>query len=97
MQALYKTNALEFDFVFFNNLNYLLERYMMLNKMPYTVKTMLGQLTSEVVRKKYLLKEFLNKEVCEIIQNCISESDKKIRLENYGLLTKEVYTISGGF
>ncbi len=97
LQALYKEDAKEFDFVYYNNLNYLLDKYMKLNKFTYNTKTILGQLTSEVVRKKYLLKNLEDENISTIIQNCITKENKKSRLENYELLTRHVYSLTGGF
>ena len=97
LEALYENNASEFDFVYYNNLNYLLERYMKLNKMVYTPKTILGQLTDDVVRNKYLLKEFKDEEISQVIQNCIMKENKKERLDNYKKLTNKVFEITNGF
>ncbi len=97
LESLCELDADEFDFVFYNNLNYLLEKYMNLNKMQYGTKIILGQLISEITRQKYLLKEFKNKEIAEAIILCIKSKDKKIKLENYKVITNAVFEQTNGF
>lgn len=87
----------DFDFIYYCNLDKLLSLYMKQIKFPYNKKTILGNITSEIVRNKYLLEELPDKEISEIIKNCIVISDKKERMNNYELLTNKLFDLTGGF
>jgi predicted nucleotidyltransferase len=87
----------EFYFVFYNNLDFLLRSYMKLSRLPYNMKTMLGQITSDITRQKYLLEELDDKEISEAIKNCILSKDKQVMLDNYTFIIQRVFDKSGGF
>ena len=97
LQNLYANEHVEFDFVYFVNLDKLLSIYMKQIRQPYNKKTILGQITSDVVRKKYLLSELADENVKNLIQTCITASCKKSRIKNYEKLTKMVLDLMGGF
>ncbi len=97
LQDMYENNREDFDLVYYINLDTLLNTYMRLNRMPYNKKTILGNIKSEIVRSKYLLKEIPDVNVRELIIKCITNKDKKIRLENYEKITKIVLEMVDGF
>lgn len=97
LQDALENNREDFDFIYYCNLDKVLCLYMKLIKFPYNKKTMLGNITSEVVRNKYLLEEIPDKEIGELIKNCIIISNKKDRMNNYELLTNKIFDLTGGF
>ena len=66
-------------------------------KYPYQKKAIIGNITSEIVRKKYLLKELPDKDISDLIEKCIVLESKKDRIENYELLTNKILDLLGGF
>ena len=97
LQDLYENERVDFDFVYYANLDDLISIYMQQIKQPYNKKTILGQITSEDVRKKYLLQELPDANVKNLIQTCITATCKKDRIESYEKLTKTVLDLMGGF
>lgn len=93
----FENNRDDFDFLYYCNLDKLLSLYMKQIKYPYHKKTILGNLTSEIVRNKYLLKELPNKKINKLIENCIVLKDKEKRMKNYELLTNKIFDLNGGF
>ncbi len=87
----------DFDFLYYSNLDKLLSLYMKQIRFPYNKKTMLGNITSEIVRNKYLLEELPDLDVSRLIKNCIVLESKEDRMKNYELLTKKVFELTGGF
>ena len=71
LQDSLENNHEDFDFIYYCNLDKLLTLYMKFIKYPYNKKVILGNITSEIVRNKYLLKELPDKEISELIKNCI--------------------------
>lgn len=92
-----ENNREDFDFIYYCNLDKLLSLYMKQIKFPYNKKTILGNIVSEIVRNKYLLEELPDKEICELIKNCILISDKEKRMNNYEFLTNKIFDLTGGF
>lgn len=66
-------------------------------KHAYDKKTILGNITSEIVRNKYVLEELPDEEIKELIKNCIVLKSKKVRMDNYELLTNRIFDLTGGF
>ena len=97
LEDMFENDKPEFYFVFYNNLNNLLRSYMKLSRLPYNMKTMLGQITSDITRQKYLLEELDDKEISEAIKNCLLSKDKQVMLDNYTFIVQRVFTKSGGF
>lgn len=97
LQDSLENNHEDFDFIYYCNLDKLLTLYMKFIKYPYNKKVILGNITSEIVRNKYLLKELPDKEISELIKNCIVLPNKKERLNNYELLTNKLFDLTGGF
>jgi len=94
---MYENERLDFDFVFYSNLDQLLSIYMQQIKQAYGKKTILGHITSDVVRKKYLLNGLPDAEVKDLIQACITAESKKDRICSYERLTNAVLDLMGGF
>lgn len=90
-------NREDFDFIYYCNLDKLLSLYMRMIKYPYHKKTILGNITSEIVRNKYLLEELPDKDIKELIKNCIVLTSKEERMKNYELLTNKIFDLTGGF
>jgi len=97
LQDSLENNHEDFDFIYYCNLDKLLTLYMKFIKYPYNKKVILGNITSEIVRNKYLLKELPDKKISELIKNCIVLPNKKERLNNYELLTNKLFDLTGGF
>ena len=70
---------------------------MKLIKHPYNTKTICGNITNENVRRKYLLEELPDKQVSEMIHQCITNRNQKMRLDAYQSLTKIILDLMGGF
>lgn len=92
-----ENNREDFDFIYYCNLDKLLSLYMKQIKFPYHKKTILGNITSEIVRNKYLLDELPDAAIKELIKNCIVLSDKNERMKNYEALTNMIFELTGGF
>ncbi len=87
----------DFDFIYYCNLDKLLSLYMKYIKYPYHKKTILGNITSEIVKNKYLLEELPDKQISGLIKNCIILKNKEDRMKNYELLTNKILNLTGGF
>lgn len=97
LQDMFENSREDFDFIYFVNLDKLLDTYMKINKLVYDKKTILGHIQSDITRKKYLLKEIPDEKVRNIIVECIMSSNRKIKLENYEKLTNIIFELTGGF
>ena len=97
LQDLYENERACFDFVYYSNLDKLISIYMQQIKQAYDKKIILGHITSDVVRKKYLLNELPDENVKKLIQTCITADNKKDRIESYEKLTNAVLDLMGGF
>jgi len=97
LQDLYENERVEFDFVYYSNLDALIAIYMQQIKQAYNKKTILGHIASDAVRKKYLLRELPDDAVKHLIQTCITAESKKDRIESYEKLTGAVLDLMGGF
>lgn len=97
LQDLYENERPEFDFIYYANLDQLISIYMQQIKQPYNKKVILGQITSDIVRKKYLLNELPDELVKNLIQTCITATNKKDRIDSYETLTNLVLDLMGGF
>ena len=92
LEALLEEDRQDFDFVYYNKLDKLLALYLKVNKIPYNCKSIVGHLTSEIVREKYLLKEITNKKLVELIKASILGNDKKTRFAAYSKLANNLLT-----
>lgn len=97
LQDGFENNHDDFDFIYYCNLDKLLALYMKYIKYPYHKKTILGNITSEIVRNKYLLEKLPDKEISELIKNCVTLKSKEDRMKNYELLTNKILNLTGGF
>lgn len=97
LQDCLDNNREDFDFIYYCNLDKLFDLYMKMIKYPYNKKTILGNITNEIVRNKYLLSELPDKEISKLIKNCIILQSKEERMKNYELLTNKIFDLTGGF
>ena len=93
----FENNKEDFDFLYYCNLDKLLSIYMKYIKYPYNPKSILGNITSEIVRNKYLMDELPDEEMKILIKNCILLPSKEERLNNYEKLTNKILDLCGGF
>lgn len=93
----YENSRIDFDFLYYNNLNRLISEYMRFIKRPYHMKIILGNISDEAVRKKYLLKVLPDAEIADLIYMCITKAEKHERLECYTELTDYILSAMGGF
>lgn len=92
LQAVLEEGREDFDFVYYYKLDRLLSCLFRTLKMPYNVKTIYGQLTSPVTRKKYLLKEIKDKKLKMLVQTAIVEENKQKRLQAFTELSQMILT-----
>jgi len=97
LQDLYENEQPEFDFIYYSNLDNLISIYMQQIKQNYNKKSILGHITSDSVRKKYLLNELPDENIQNLIQTCITAEIKKDRIVSYEKLTNLVLELMGGF
>jgi len=97
LQDLCVNDRAEFDFIYYSNLDKLISIYMQQIKQPYNKKTILGHITSNTVREKYLLNELPDEAVKNLIQICITAEKKKDRIDSYERLTNLILDLMGGF
>ena len=97
LQDAYENNKPDFDFLYFNLLNRLISNYMGCINRPYHFKTILGNINSNIVREKYLLKELPHIPVNDLIERCIKAVDRAEKMEVYQCLTNEILNRFGGF
>ncbi|MDO4200379.1 MAG: nucleotidyltransferase domain-containing protein [Clostridia bacterium] len=93
----FETSRVDFDFMYYTNLDKLIATYMKLVKMPYNKKTILGNITSDIVRAKYLLSTLPHDFISESIQACILAKSRDDKIESYQKLTDQVMMLCGGF
>ncbi|MBS3990732.1 MAG: hypothetical protein KGZ51_01555, partial [Erysipelothrix sp.] len=83
LQDALESGRKDFNLIYYCNLDKLLSLYMRLIKYPYNYKSILGNITSELTRSKYLLEELPDKRISEIITNCITSDENADKLFNY--------------
>ena len=71
LQSIFEENRPDFDFIYYNKLDKLLSLYLKTKKIPYNCKSIIGHLTSEIVRNKYLLEEIKDEKLVNKIKDCI--------------------------
>lgn len=97
LQDAFENNRLDFDFMYYTNLDKLIATYMRFVKLPYNKNTILGNITSEIVRAKYLLSELPHKFISDSIQTCILADSRDKKINSYQKLTNRIMDICGGF
>ena len=75
LEDAHKANRADFDFLYHNNLGKLINTYMGCINMPYNTKTIMGNINSDVTRKKYLLRELPDDEIAGLIKESITTGD----------------------
>ena len=93
----YEIGKLDFDFLYFNSLSRMMSFYMQCINRPYNIKTILGNVSDDMVRGKYLLRELPDATIRGLIAKSITTADKRERLDIYERLTKTILDSFGGF
>ena len=93
----YETNRPDFDFLYFNFLNKMIETYMKSINRPYGIQAILGNISDDSVRQKYLLRKLPDGEIGELITKAITAVDRDKKLEAYENLTAKILDKFGGF
>jgi len=97
LQDAYENQRQDFDFLYFNLLNKLISTYMNCIKLPFNIKTIYGNITDEVVRGKYLLRELPDPMIKDLILEAIVVAEKSKKIEIYEKLTNTILNDFGGF
>ena len=97
LQDAFENNKEDFDFLYYICLDKLISTYMRYIKYPYNKKSILGNITSEIVRNKYLLNELPDKDISDLIEKCITTKEKEHRVEYYEELYNKIINLLGGF
>ena len=97
LQDAYENQRADFDFLYFNCLNRLIECYMKYVNRPYNVKTILGNIADYATRKKYMLQELPDSTIKDLIAEAIVAEEKTKKLDAYEKLTAAIINLFGGF
>ena len=97
LEQIYEAEREDFLFIYFNYLNVLIGAYMDAVKRPYRLKAIYGNITSQVIRDKYLLRELPHGNIGQLISKCIVCDTKKEQMDLYSQLTREILEIFNGF
>ena len=97
LQDAYENDRKDYDLLYFTNLDKLISIYMRNIKYAYNKKTILGNINSQIVRDKYLLKELPDKDISKLIVECIENEDRKMKMKKYEVLTNKLLDLFGGF
>ena len=98
LEDAYKEKKSDFDFIYYNNLNYLLSSVLKSYKYPYGKKVILGALTNPALYKqKYSLSKFEDEDVGKLIIQSITAKSKKKRLNAFRDLANLFWNKTGGF
>ena len=97
LQDAFENNRADFDFLYFNFLNNMISSYMWYAHRPYNFKTILGNVVSGEVRRKYLLKEMPDTHIGALIAGCIKAVDREEKMDMYQRLAHEILSKHGGF
>lgn len=90
LQSIYEEDRMDFDFIYYNKLDSLLSLYFKSKKIPYNTKTVVGHLTSDVTRRKYLLEEIKDEFLVNIVLAAITSKDKLERLMAFTTIAQEL-------
>ena len=97
LQDAHETNRADFDFLYFNLLDNLINEYMNAVNMPYHKKAILVNVEDERIRGKYLLRELPDKHISDLIIKAIKAEGRDEKLNLYEQLTEAVLCRFGGF
>jgi len=97
LQDAYENNRPDFDFLYFNLLNMAVSDYLRCINRPYHLKTVYGHITSDITRKKYLLRELPDAPVNDLIVQCIAAVHRDEKMVSFQRLTEAILQKFGGF
>jgi len=97
LQDAYENNRPDFDFLYFNLLNMAVSDYLRCINRPYHLKAICGHITSDVVRKKYLLRELPDAPINDLIIRCIVAAQREEKMASFQRLTEAILQKFGGF
>lgn len=97
LQDAYENNRIDFDFLYYNLLNKVISNYMVCIHKPYNFKTILGNINDNIVRKKYLLRELPDKQISDLISNCITIVNKSDKMKLFEKLVNSILHTYGDF
>ena len=97
VQDAYENNRPDFDFVYYNILDKLLLNYLRGVNRRYHFKAIYGHVTSEVTRRKYLLRELPDPAINGMIVQCITAIDRDSKMAAFEGLTEAILERFGGF
>jgi len=97
LQDAYETGRPDFDFLYFNLLDLLVSDYLRCINRPYHLKAIYGHITSDITRKKYLLRELPDAPVNALIARCIAAAHRDEKMASFQSLTEAVLQKFGGF
>ena len=90
LQSIYEEGRADFDFIYFNNLDKFLKIYFKSKKIPYNAKTVVGHITNETTRQKYLLEEIKDEQLKSLVVTAITSSDRAQRLNAFSSMANEL-------
>lgn len=97
LEDAFETNRVDFDFLYYNNLNKLINKHMKLKKQPYNTKSIIGHIKNDTVRKKYSLNQINDAELEDLFVKSITEKSQEQRLLIYKKLTQLLFDRNNGF
>ena len=96
LEDAYKEKRRDFDFVYYKNLDKLLSFICKFFKYPYGNKVIF-RLDDAIIRKKYNLPEFEEREIGKMIKKAISTRSKRQKLNCFRWLSEKLWELTGGF
>lgn len=97
LQDAFENSRMDFNFMYYTNLDKLIATYMRFVKLPYNKNTILGHIMSDIVRSKYLLSELPHRFISDSIQACILADSRNEKISSYQKLTDQIMDLCGGF
>ena len=97
LQDAFDNNKADFDFIYYIILNGIIEEYMKAIHRPYRSITIYGNITSDIVRQKYLLKELPNPIISDLIFKCIIAVTRDDKVKSVEKLYGMIIDMFGGF
>ncbi|MCL2168655.1 MAG: nucleotidyltransferase domain-containing protein [Defluviitaleaceae bacterium] len=97
LQDAQATGRVDFDFLYHNFLNNLLREYMRHNGLTYSTKTILGNISSDEVRRKYLLPQLSHPHIADKAKKAITATATSEKMTAFQDLANEILELNGGF
>jgi len=97
LQDAFSNNRSDFDFLYYNILNGMIEEYMKAIHRPYRLMAIFGNITDDIVRRKYLLKDLPDIEISDLIAECITASTRDEKIKSVEKLYDKIINAFGGF